>query len=84
MPNKKYEKGRRREYTIKYQLEKEGYEIVQRTAGSHSPFDLIAIDRLTKTIKLVQVKQQNYDKEEKLNEKWRDLNNVFRVEFEVM
>ncbi len=84
MANKKYEKGRRREYTIKYQLEKDGYEIVQRTAGSHSPFDLIAIDRLTKTIKLVQVKPQNYDKEEKLNEKWRDLNNVFRVEFEVM
>jgi len=78
-----YEKGRNREYKKKYELEKEGFDIVQRTAGSHSPFDLIAIKLLTREIKLIQVKPENYKETKKLNEKWKDLNNIFRCSYEV-
>ena len=42
MVNKNYEAGRRFEYTIKKALEKLGW-IAIRSAGSHSPFDIIAI-----------------------------------------
>ena len=40
--NKNYESGRRFEYRVKEYLEKKGY-YVMRSAGSKSPFDLIAI-----------------------------------------
>ena len=42
MANKNYVSGRRFEYTIKKALEKLGW-IAIRSAGSHSPFDIIAI-----------------------------------------
>lgn len=42
MPNFNYNAGRRFEYKVKKQLERAG-NIVMRTAGSHGPFDLIAI-----------------------------------------
>ena len=38
----RYEQGRRYEYKIKKQLEKEGRNVT-RSAGSHGDFDLIAI-----------------------------------------
>ncbi len=87
-----YKKGRRKEYDIIYRLRKEGYDIAQRTAGSHSPIDIIAINKELRVIKLIQSKrvlkenmafvddkQKNNLEEENL---W--LNNVFRVEFVVM
>lgn len=40
--NKNYNSGRKFEYRVKKYLEKEGY-YVMRSAGSKSPFDLIAI-----------------------------------------
>lgn len=42
MPNANYTKGRRWEYALKKQWEANGY-MVLRTAGSHGPFDLVAI-----------------------------------------
>jgi Holliday junction resolvase len=42
VPNKNYQKGRRFEYRVKKFFEKEN-KLVMRTAGSHSPFDLIAM-----------------------------------------
>lgn len=42
MPNKGYQKGRRFEYASKKVWKERGCEVV-RAAGSHSPFDLIAI-----------------------------------------
>jgi len=42
MPNRNYQKGRRYEYKEKKIWEERGY-LVFRTAGSHSPFDLICI-----------------------------------------
>jgi hypothetical protein len=37
-------------------LKQQGFEIAQRTAGSHSPIDIIAIDPINKRIKLIQCK----------------------------
>lgn len=42
MPNKNYLRGRRWEYEVAKQLRKEGYKVM-RTAGSHGPYDLIAL-----------------------------------------
>jgi len=82
MPNKNYEKGRRKEYKVCEKLKQEGCEIAQRTAGSHSPFDVIGIDLNDKVIKLIQAKPDNY-KSEEIEEKWKNLNGGFKVEFEV-
>ena len=56
MANKNYKKGRRKEYAITEQLKKDGFEIAQRSAGSHSPIDVFAINKKTREIKFVQVK----------------------------
>lgn len=42
MPNPNYEKGRRFEYKVRDNFRKRGY-IVYRSAGSHSPADLVAM-----------------------------------------
>lgn len=87
-----YKKGRRKEYAICEQLKKEGFDIVQRTAGSHSPIDIIAIDTTNKVITLIQCKR-TINKEmsyidgklkRKIEEENKELNNkVFRVYFKV-
>ena len=42
MPNRQYAKGRRTEYKAMRLLEASGH-LAFRTAGSHSPFDIIAV-----------------------------------------
>ncbi len=85
MPNKNYVKGRRKEYKLCEKLRSEGNEIVQRTAGSHSPIDIIAIDKMFKIITLVQAKPDNFSETEtkRLNDKLDWLNGVYHVRFEV-
>ena len=56
MPNPNYIKGRRKEYKIIKTMKQLGYQIAQRTAQSRSPFDVIAINTLTREIKLIQSK----------------------------
>jgi hypothetical protein len=46
MPNLAYQRGYNRERKIKQELEGEGYALVVRTAGSHSPVDVIAIKEM--------------------------------------
>jgi len=59
MPNKKYAQGRYVEYrTVKYFKDK-GYQ-AWRTAGSHGPFDVIAIN--AKEVVLAQVKSYQGNK----------------------
>ena len=57
--NKNYNSGRKFEYRVKKHLEKKGY-YVMRSAGSKSPFDLIAIPNnkplLTYKVLLIQCK----------------------------
>ena len=85
MPNKNYIKGRKKEYKICKELRMKGFDIVQRTAGSHSPIDVIAINKSLRVIKLIQAKPDNYTQSQinklLLENNW--LNNAFRVVFEV-
>lgn len=86
MSNKNYIKGRRKEYKIVNDLKKDGWIIAQRTAGSHSPIDVFAINKLTKVIKMIQAKPDSMSKnaKDKINQELNWLNNIFRVEFEVI
>ena len=85
MPNKNYIKGRKKEYKLVHQLKDEGWDIVQRTAGSHSPVDIIAINKKLRVIRLIQAKPDNYpqSQEDKILSDNSWLNNVYRVEFVV-
>ena len=84
--NKNYNNGRAKEYRVVEQLKNEGFEIAQRSAGSHSPIDVFAINRLTKVIKFIQCKPASLSKNKKekieIENSW--LNNMFRVEFRVV
>ncbi len=60
MPNKNYIRGRRKEYKVMKELREEGNIISQRTAGSHSPIDVFAINKEKKLITFVQVKPNNF------------------------
>lgn len=79
MPNKNYIKGRKKEYSIVHKLKKKGFDIVQRTAGSRSPVDIIAIHRKKKIILLVQSKPKGYHSQEYAQYYW--LNDKFKVSF---
>lgn len=86
----KYTKGRRKEYKIVKDLKKSGFDIAQRTAGSHSPFDVIAIRKKDRKILLVQSKrtlERSMDYidpkiKEKLEKKHADWEGQWDVEFE--
>jgi len=86
MPNKNYQQGRRKEYKITKKLKENGFDIAQRSAGSHSPIDVFAIKRETKTIKFIQAKPDSMSESAKqkiFNEnKW--LNGLYEVKFEVI
>ena len=61
-----YEKGRRKEYQIKQQLEREGF-IVLRTAGQHGFADLIAISEDKGLIRFIQCKPNDFSETETAN-----------------
>ena len=86
MPNKNYIKGKAKENYVCAKLKKEGYDIAQRSAGSHSPVDVWAVDRVRKVITLIQCKPASIskNKKEEIEDEMRWLNNVFRVEFKVI
>ena len=83
MVNKNYTRGRRKEYSVCDKLKSEGYNIVQRSAGSHSPIDIFVIDIENKIIKLIQVKAGKFSDKEilKIKEDNINLNGKFEVEF---
>jgi len=85
MPNRNYLAGRRKEYKICTQLKKKGYDIVQRSAGSHSPIDIWAIHKKKREILLVQSKPDNFrlKQEEIIIKQNISLNGRFEVRFEV-
>jgi Holliday junction resolvase len=85
MPNKNYEKGRRKEYKIVEKYRKRGYDIVQRSAGSHSPIDVFAINKTTNIIKLIQCKPDTMSDTQidKILEEQKELNDAYTVEFVV-
>ena len=83
MPNKNYVKGRRKEYKLAKEELEAGADIVQRTAGSHSPIDIISINKTKKLIRFIQSKPDSMSEKEKkrIEEKNKDLNDWFYCEF---
>ena len=65
--NKNYRNGVKREYRIMKKLEKEGWFCV-RSAGSHSPIDIIAMMPIAEHLKLLDKKAE---KEKWGNEEWQ-------------
>ena len=79
-----YERGRHHEYRVINRMKKEKcWNILQRTAGSHSPFDVIAINLEDKIIKLIQVKPANMteSKKQAILEVNRGFTGLFHCEF---
>ena len=85
MVNKKYQNGRSREYRLMNRLKEEGC-VVARTSGSHGIFDVIAIDKVKKTITFVQAKPKSMSKnaKKKLEEENKWLNDEFLCKFKVV
>lgn len=87
MVNKNYTKGRSKEhYWCKKLKEKFGFKIAQRTAGSHSPFDIIAINTECKQIRLIQCKSKSLSDTatQKLRNENKELNGSFEVKFSIV
>lgn len=86
MPNKNYEKGRRREYKEVNRLKENGYEIANRSAGSHSAIDVFGINRTKRIIRLIQCKPDTMSENErnKIRKEFDWLNGEFKVIFEVI
>jgi len=58
MPNPAYEKGVRKERAFVNQARRAG-NLALRSAGSHSPIDVVIIDRQRKIVRLIQCKPDN-------------------------
>jgi hypothetical protein len=82
-----YKRGRDKEYRIIKNLKRSNdWDIIQRTAGSHSPIDIIAISKLTRVIKFIQSKPESMPETEKnkIRSDLDYLNGGFRAEFEIL
>jgi Holliday junction resolvase len=86
MVNKNYVNGRAYEYRIMHSLRKAGFDIVIRSAGSHSPIDCIGIDTNNKVILFVQAKPKtlSFNKKVEIKHKNIKLNDKYTCKFEVL
>ena len=84
MPNPNYIKGRKKEYRVMNDERKLG-NIVLRSAGSHSPIDVVSIDVVAREIKLIQCKPDSLSELEKTRilMACQSLNNTFKCVFEI-
>ncbi len=86
MPNTNYISGIKKERKIVNDLKAEGWDIVQRSAGSHSPVDVWAVNKDLKLIRLIQAKPDNFSGKKHLEllatYKWIN-DTEFKVEFKV-
>lgn len=85
MPNRNYINGRAKEYRIVNSYKKNGC-IAFRSAGSHSPVDVIAINPELNTIDLIQAKPDSMSLKTraKLEKENKKLNGLFEVRFKVV
>lgn len=85
MSNKNYVNGKAREYRIMNGLRNKGYDIVIRSAGSHSNIDIVAIGK-NKPILFIQSKPKSMGRKAKerlqSNNSWLD--NEFQTKFIVI
>lgn len=84
MPNKQYIKGVRKERQIVNEARANGL-ISFRSAGSHSPIDVVTIDLMQRKIKFIQCKPDNMSSNKKflLEQEMKELHGNFEVDFEV-
>jgi Holliday junction resolvase len=84
MPNKKYRKGVKLERDTVNRARAEGC-IAFRSAGSHSPFDVVIVDLEKKKIAFIQCKAGQWDeyKMNKLEDKYAVFDGSFDVIFRV-
>jgi len=85
MPNPHYIKGRRKEYAVIKEAKSEG-KIAFRSAGSHSPIDVVTIDPRFHNIEFIQCKPDNISELDKMRLEWQfhQLNDKFNVKFKVV
>ena len=85
MGNRNYEKGRRKEYKVVHEAKAKGH-IAFRSAGSHSPVDVVDIDIHERFIRLVQCKPDSMSASarQKILDENNLLNGGFQVRFEVI
>ncbi len=85
MPSANYVKGRKKEYKVVNEAKAQGC-IALRSAGSHSPIDVIVVDIDNKHIRLIQCKPNTMPLSQKraLELKHLALNGFFEVTFEVI
>ena len=84
MPNPNYIKGRKKEYKVMNDERKLGNHVL-RSAGSHSPIDVVSIDVSARVIKLIQCKPDNMSELEKnkILSACQSLNDNFKCVFEI-
>lgn len=85
MAKTNYERGRNKEYRIVKKLKARGFDVVVRSAGSHSPIDIWALDWIHKNLVLVQSKLGKLGKSEKerILKEGQEFEGLYSVSFEL-
>lgn len=85
MTNKNYINGASRERRIVNKLKAKGL-LANRSAGSHSIWDLVAVDRISKKIYFIQSKPKSMSNraKDKINKKNNFLNDEFMCSFQTV
>jgi Holliday junction resolvase len=85
MPNRNYLKGVRKERQLVNQAREQGL-IAFRSAGSHSPIDVVIINMEKEEIRFIQCKPDSISQPEKarLEASLKHLNDFFSCSFEVV
>ena len=80
-----YRNGAARERRFVNNLKKDGFDIVFRSAGSHSPVDVVAIHQESKMIYFIQCKPQTLSKnaQKALQSHYEWLNRDYACHFKV-
>ena len=81
-----YNNGRAKEYRIMNKERARGIKYVIRSAGSHSPIDIVSIDVNERVIRLIQCKSKSMGEaaREALRQENNLLNGTFQARFEVI
>ena len=84
--NRNYLRGRSREYRTMDKLRAEGFDIVLRSAGSHSQIDVMGINTSTKIIRFIQNKPKSMGPKarDRIAENNKKLNDEYLCTFEVI
>jgi len=85
MPNKNYLKGVRKERKLVNEARERGL-LSFRSAGSHSPIDVVIVDKEDRRITFVQCKPDSMSRNQraKIEKEQERLNGFFEVRFEVI